>query len=132
MAGYSKTTLIQKLGIKAGSKVFIFQAPAEVAEILTPLPEGVKVLKKLGSDVDYIHYFAESISLLESAFAGLKAGLAKDGMLWISWRKGKKGTDLTENDVRRIALAHGLVDVKVCAIDETWSGLKLVYRVKDR
>jgi len=83
---------------------------------------------------DFIHFFATRRRQLEQKFAALKKALAKDGMLWISWPKGSSGvaTDLNENVVREIGLARGLVDVKVCAIDSVWSGLKFVYRLRDR
>ena len=106
--------------------------PQEIRRSLEPLPGNFVLRKSLGTDTDFIHSFAESIADLESTFPSLKESLAKDGTLWISWRKGKNNTDLTEGDVRRIALKNGLVDVKVCAVDETWSGLKLVFRLKDR
>lgn len=132
MAGYSKTPLIEKLAIKAGMKVAFLRMPPRVRAAIRPLPPKRKVSQEAGEGMDYVHYFAESIAELEGAFAALKASLNAGGMLWISWRKGKKRTNLTENDVRAIALRGGLVDVKVCAVDKTWSGLKLVYRVKDR
>jgi hypothetical protein len=132
MAGYSKTPLAGKLGLKAGMRAAFVNAPDSVLSILQPLPDGVIVLKRPGREMDYVHFFAESERELAAAFVGLKASLAKTGMLWVSWRKGKKGTDVTETQVRAVALGGGLVDVKVCAVDEVWSGLKLVYRLKDR
>jgi len=132
MAGYSKTPLIQKLGLKPGMRASWMRVPQSVMELLQPLPTDLTLLKTPAKEMDYVHFFAESIADLEKNFPSLKQSLAKTGTLWISWRKGKNNTDLTDNDVRRIALEHGLVDVKVCAVDETWSGLKLVYRVKDR
>ena len=131
MPGYSRTPLVQKLGIKPGMRAAFLRMPASVLALLAPLPE-IQQLKSPRGDMDYLHYFADSVADLEKALPGLKKSLAKSGLLWISWRKGKINTDLTENDVRRLALAQGLVDVKVCAIDDTWSGLKLVYRLKDR
>jgi hypothetical protein len=132
MAGYSKTPLVQKLGLKPGMRAAFLRAPESVAASLEPLPENISLLKAAAKEMDYIHFFAESVADLEKHFAALKKSLAKTGTLWISWRKGKNNTDLSDHDVRRIALEHGLVDVKVCAVDETWSGLKLVYRLKDR
>jgi hypothetical protein len=132
MAGYSKTPLVVKLGLKAGMQAVFLRMPAEVRGVLDPLPEGVLVGKRLTGELDYVHFFAEDCADLREHFAALKAALAKDGMLWVSWRKNKNGTDLTENFVREMALQHGLVDVKVCAVNEVWSGLKLVYRLKDR
>jgi len=132
MAGYSKTPLTQKLGLKPGMSVYFRNMPATVFEELSPLPEKITVAESLPSDVDFIHFFAESVADLAKNFPALKKSLAKSGLLWVSWRKGRRNTDLTENDVRALALKSGLVDVKVCAVDETWSGLKLVYRLKDR
>ena len=132
MAGYSGKTLAQKLGLKPHMRVVFLRMPGSVGESLQPLPADLVVLKALAKEMDYVHYFADQTADLEGMMAKLKEALAKDGSLWISWRKGRKGTDLTENAVRLLALAAGLVDVKVCAVDETWSGLKLVYRVKDR
>src|SRR5262245_22394843 len=106
--------------------------PESVRRALEPFPPDFRLLKTPSWEMDYLHYFAESVADLEAKFDPLKRALAKTGMLWISWRKGRKSPELTENDVRQIAIERGLVDVKVCAVDETWSGLKLVYRVKDR
>lgn len=131
MAGYSKTPLIGKLGLKPGMKVAFVAMPAEVRDAIA-LPNEVAVLKRPGTEMDYVHYFAESEAKLTEVFPALKQSLSRHGMLWISWRKGKKGTEITEDIVRKVALQNGLVDAKVCAIDETWSALKLVYRVKDR
>jgi len=106
--------------------------PESVTTAIGPLPENVTLLQRPAPGTDFIHYFAESEAQLTQAFPVLKKSLSKTGALWISWRKGKNGTDLTETTVRAIALDGGLVDVKVCAVDEIWSGLKLVYRLKDR
>jgi hypothetical protein len=136
MAGYSKRSLADKLGIKPGHTVLIFNAPEGYAQTLGPLPEGVSLRSSLRGVLDVIHFFTASRAEFESKFLSLKSHLAKDGMLWVSWPKGGAKaaikTDMNENIVRDFALAHGLVDVKVAAIDETWSGLKLVYRLKDR
>jgi hypothetical protein len=132
MAGYSKTPLIQKLGIKPGMRVALLHMPDSVLRELGPLPVGITMLKEPAAESDYIHLFAEKESDLRETMPRLKEALNKNGLLWISWRKGRVNTDLSENVVRELALKNGLVDVKVCAIDETWSGLKLVYRLKDR
>ncbi len=132
MAGYSQTALIAKLGIKPGMKVALMHMPESIATTISPLPQNVTLLRRPGAETDYIHYFADSEAQLRNAFPALKKSLSKTGALWISWRKGKNSTDLTETIVRAIALRGGLVDVKVCAVDQTWSGLKLVYRLKDR
>ena len=134
MAGYSKRSLVDKLGIKEGHRVAILGAPAGYAKILGELPPKVEPVKELRGENDFLHFFTKSRPALERKFPALKSSLAQTGTLWISWPKGSSGvpTDLNENFVREIGLSNGLVDVKVCAIDETWSGLKFVYRVKDR
>jgi hypothetical protein len=134
MAGYSKRTLVDKLGIKKGCRVAILGEPAGCAKTLEKLPPQVKPDRDLSGEKDIIHFFTKSRLELGGKFPALKACLAQTGMLWISWPKGSSGvaTDLNENVVREFGLSNGLVDVKVCAVDEIWSGLKFVYRVKDR
>jgi hypothetical protein len=134
MAGYSATPLIKKLGIKPGMSLCILNAPETYAETLGPLPDAITLSKTLRGELDFIHFFTRSKAAYEGKFDQLKTHLAKGGMLWISWPKkaSKVVTDMTEDVVREYALSHGLVDVKVAAIDEVWSGLKLVYRLKDR
>jgi len=133
-AGYSKRSLVEKLGIKAGAKMIVLNPPPNYAETLGTLPPNTTVVDKLESQLDFIQFFTKESAELEKRFRALKKALAPDGMLWISWPKGaaKVQTDLNENIVREIGLYHQLVDVKVCAIDEIWSGLKFVYRLKDR
>jgi hypothetical protein len=130
MAGYSQKSLAQKLGLKGGMRALLRNMPPDVLARLQPLPKDFTLLKKSGNDLDYVHCFAESAAELEAVLPGLKAALRSDGMLWVSWRKGRK--EFSETHVRQCALAAGLVDVKVCAVDETWSGLKLVIRLRDR
>jgi hypothetical protein len=133
-AGYSKKSLVDKLGIKDRKKVAILNSPANYSATLGPLPKNVVAVKKLQTGIDFIHFFSKQRHEIETKFSSLKQALAQDGILWISWPKGASGvaTDLTENIVREIGLKNGLVDIKVCAVDETWSGLKFVYRLKDR
>jgi hypothetical protein len=133
-AGYSPRALVDKLGIKPGARIALLGAPAGYDTVLGPLPAGVARAKALRGPLDLIQFFTTRASDLQSRFPALKRAMAIDGALWVSWpkRASKVATDLTEDDVRRIALAHGLVDVKVCAVDEIWSGLKLVYRLADR
>ena len=133
-AGYSKRPLVQKLGIKSGSKIIILNAPPDYDQTLGPLPDGVTLAKTLDDPLDFIHFFTKSNIELESRFNDLKQALAYDGMLWISWPKkaSKVETDLDENIIRDTGLAKGLVDVKVAAVDAVWSGLKFVYRLEDR
>jgi hypothetical protein len=133
-AGYSKKSLVEKLGIKDGFTISIVAAPKNYATTLGKLPSGVKQSKKREGPIDFLQFFCSKRSRLEDNFPTLKEALSPSGMLWISWPKASSGvsTDLSESVVREIGLRNGLVDVKVCAVDETWSGLKFVFRVKDR
>jgi hypothetical protein len=133
-AGYSKRSLVDKLGIKDGSKIAILGAPSNYAATLGELPAHVNVSKELRGALDFVQFFSKSRKELESKFPSLKTALTMSGILWISWPKGssKTPTDLNENVVREVGLQNGLVDIKVCAVDEIWSGLKFVYRTKDR
>ena len=133
-AGYSKRPLVEKLGIKPNSNIAILNAPAGFNATLGPLPDGVVRRSKLGKPLDFIHAFFLNSKDLDLQFPVLKKALEESGALWISWPKkaAKIETDLTDNVVREIGLRHGLVDIKVCAVDEIWSGLKFVYRLKDR
>ena len=133
-AGYSGTPLPKKLGIKPGARLALLGAPAEFEAVLGDLPAGVRVLTRLGRDLDVIVFFSDSERRYRARFEAMKASLAPNGGLWIAWPKRSSGvrSDLDENLVREVALAGGLVDNKVCAIDPTWSGLRLVYRLRDR
>jgi len=133
MPGYSGTPLPKKLGIKAGFRVQLANAPAEVrAELREALAECALV--KQGDALDFVMMFTKSRVEMTKEFARIGKLLAPAGMLWVSWPKksSKVATDVDENVVREIGLAAGLVDVKVCAVTEVWSGLKFVRRVKDR
>jgi len=134
MAGYSGTPLVKKLGIKENFQVALIDAPENFVDQLEPLPANIKIVDRAQRSMDLILFFTKSASMLEKKFLKLAQSLKPDGMLWISWPKKTSGvvTDLTENIVRDIGLHAGLVDVKVCAVDEVWSGLKFVYRLKDR
>ncbi len=131
MAGYSQTPLIQKLGIKPGDNLLIKHEPAPYWEWVSPLPEGASVRK---GPVNFIHAFFVKASAFQREVLTLKKRLHPNGMIWISWPKKSSGvpTDLDENKIRDFALANGLVDIKVCAVDEVWSGLKLVIPVAKR
>lgn len=133
-AGYSQRPLIQKLGIRPGSQIAILNAPDTYNALLGPLPPGVVQHPQLVEELDFIHFFTQSADELKTQIPQLKVALAKNGMLWISWPKksSKVVTDLDENLIRDIGLSEGLVDVKVAAVDSIWSGLKFVYRVRDR
>jgi hypothetical protein len=133
--GYSGTPLIKKLGIKPGMQIAILSPPENYfAETLGLLPDGVTVHRHLQPELDFIHFFSLRSRQLAVEFPKLKAALAQDGMLWISWPKkaAKVPSDLDENLVRQIGLDNGLVDVKVAAVDAVWSGLKFVVRLADR
>lgn len=136
--GYSGTPLPKKLGIKPGMIVTLIGAPGHYADTLGDLPDGV-VIERIdaANDLDrgeMIQYFTTKADALEDDFPALKTALTPNGTLWVSWPKGaaKVPTDLNENIVREIGLKNGLVDVKVCAVDQIWSGLKFVYRSEDR
>lgn len=134
MAGYSGTPLVKKLGIKEGSKLAFLGAPDDFAEHLGKLPANVQMLTRPTKGMDFVLLFTKSAEMLKKEFPKLAKTLAPNGMLWISWPKKASGvsTDLSDNNVRQIGLVAGLVDVKVCAVTEIWSGLKFVYRVEDR
>jgi hypothetical protein len=134
MIGYSKKSLIEKLGIKPGFQLLILHAPEQYDLTLGPMPPNVNNNPDLDTPLDFIQFFTKSNLELSLEFPGLKKRLKPDGMLWISWPKGSSSlkTDLNENLVREIGLKNGLVDVKISAIDEDWSGLKFVYRIVDR
>ncbi len=133
MPGYSGTPLPKKLGIKAGFRVQLVNAPEDVRAELDESLAGCQLAKR-GEAVDFVMIFAKATSTLEKEFARMSERLAPAGMLWVSWPKKSSAvvTDLGENKIREIGLAAGLVDVKVCAVTGVWSGLKFVRRLKDR
>lgn len=134
MAGYSGTPLQKKLGLKPGMRCCVLNGPVDYFDLLHPLPEDLNWSEKLSGTFDFIHLFTRDQKLFQNKFLQAKSKIADDGMIWVSWPKksAKVETDLDENIIRDFGLKAGLVDVKVCAVDETWSGLKFVYRVKDR
>lgn len=134
MAGYSSTPLPKKLGIKEGSRVAFVNAPKGFQDYLGALPEDVQILTRLTKPLDLVLLFITAERVLARDFAKLAEKLASNGMLWIAWPKKSSGvaTDLVFERVQRIGLDAGLVDVKICAIDDTWSGLKFVIRLRDR
>ena len=139
-AGYSDRSLVDKLGLKPGAHALILDAPQDYASTLGALPESARIEWCASTDglpdheLDFIQVFLRSQDELAALVPRLKSVLEDAGMLWISWPKksSKVPTDVTEDRVREVALASGLVDVKVCAVDEVWSGLKLVRRLADR
>jgi hypothetical protein len=132
-AGYSGTPLAKKLGIKEGFKIALYNQPEYYFKLFTDFPADVKLINNK-TTVDFIHYFIKEEKQLAKEINKLKNQVEQNGMIWISWPKksSKVETDVTENVIRNIALKNGLVDIKVCAVDETWSGLKLVIPVKER
>lgn len=131
---YSGKPLAQKLGIKSGMAVGMVDAPDQYREMVGILPDGVAFCPVEEGALDVIHLFVISQNTLAEQLPYLKTKIVPNGMIWVSWYKksAKIPTDVTEDTIRDLALAIGLVDVKVCAVDETWSGLKLVIRLKDR
>jgi len=129
-AGYSGTPLCKKLGIKSGFRLKTKNAPASYLTLIAPLPDSVTVSSRLRSDVDLWHLFTVSRTELESVLSLAQQQIRRDGMIWVSWPKkaSRVPTDVTEDVIREVCLPMGLVDVKVCAVDATWSGLKLVIR----
>ena len=134
MAGYSGTPLPQKLGIKAGQKVVTMSAPAGYRKLLAPLPEKVSFASEMKAGAVFVHFFVSQRKVLEKELKRLRKLIADTGTLWVSWPKKSSGvaTDITEDTIREVALPLGFVDVKVCAVDETWSGLKLMVRRENR
>jgi hypothetical protein len=134
MAGYSGTPLSRKLGLKPQFKVAFFQLPGDVKTTLKEALSECLLVKDGQGALDFAMIFIKSQADMEQHFPKFARRLAPAGILWVSWPKKTSGlaADLNENDVRRIGLSMGLVDVKVCAVSEVWSGLKFVVRVKDR
>lgn len=132
--GYSGTPLARKLGIKEGSRLALLGAPEGFEAELDPLPAGVTVLRRMAARLDVAVLFATTRGHLERRFLPAARAVAPAGGLWIAWPKKSSGvpTDLTENVLREVGLPHGLVDTKVCAVTDVWSGLRFVWRVENR
>ncbi len=133
-SGYSGTALSKKLGYKEGFRVRLINEPANYQKLVSDLPPNVFFLNNRKSKKDLLHYFTKQVSELEGDMPLLKAEIEENGSIWISWPKktSKVETNISEDIVREIAISNGLVDIKVCAVDEIWSGLKLVIPLKDR
>lgn len=129
-AGYSGTPLAKKLGIGAGTRVLARHAPENYTALLAPLPDDVQFAARLSAAIDVLHIFAERRAVLARELEAARKGTRPDATIWVSWPKksAKVPTDITEDTIRELALPLGLVDVKVCAVNEVWSGLKLVLR----
>ncbi|MDH2345078.1 DUF3052 domain-containing protein [Bradyrhizobium sp. SSUT77] len=134
MAGYSGKPLVQKLGIKPGFCIFVDGLSVAYADVVGELPDDVRIANTARAPLDMVHVFATEAKGLAAGLRFYRKAITPDGMIWASWPKKASGvaTDVTETVVRATALANGLVDIKVCAVDEVWSGLKLVIPVKDR
>lgn len=133
-AGYSQRSLVEKLGIKEGHRLAIVEPPPGFYATLGSLADGVRPVRSSSQGIDVIILFAREADGLSRSIAKIKRSLAVSGMLWVCWPKKASAIacDLDENIVRGVGLAAGLVDVKICAVDATWSGLKFVYRLRDR
>lgn len=134
MPVYSSTPLAKKLGIKPYYKVRLINAPNYYFDLFTDLPGNIHIINDKKSKKNFIHLFVKSMHELEKHIRTVKNEIEQDGIIWISWHKksAKIPTDVTEDKIREAALANGLVDIKVCAVDDVWSGLKLVIPAKDR
>ncbi|MDH3747704.1 MAG: DUF3052 domain-containing protein [Gammaproteobacteria bacterium] len=134
MVGYSGTPLAKKLGIKEGHRIRISGAPANYLNLVSPLPKDVMISGRISQRIDIWHFFTTSYSELASKLPAMMATIQPTGAIWVSWPKKSSGvrSSVTEDSIRTIALPLGLVDIKVCAVDETWSGLKLVIRKEHR
>jgi hypothetical protein len=133
-SGYSDTPLAKKLGIKPGLKIMLINEPAHYFDLFTDMPIDVQVINDGSEKKDLIHFFTKQRQELIDLLPQLKAQIKSNGIIWVSWPKkaSKVITDITEDAIRNYAISIGLVDIKVCAVDEVWSGLKLVIPVKNR
>jgi len=132
--GYSGTPLVRKLGIKPGMRIAVVRPPDDYWELLGDLPQDVRVCGASAGRLDFMHVFGTSRARVDASVRSARARIVPAGMIWVSWPKkaSKVPTDVTEEVVRAVAFTHKLVDVKVCAVDAVWSGLKLVIRRRDR
>ncbi|HVZ55484.1 MAG TPA: hypothetical protein VG870_02400 [Chitinophagaceae bacterium] len=133
-SGYSGTPLARKLGLKDGFTVRLVNAPPYYWDLFTDIPQNLKILDRATRDLDLVHLFATNTTALHQGLPACMKQIKPDGIIWVSWPKKASGvvTDITEDTIRAFALDIGLVDVKVCAVDATWSALKLVIPVKRR
>ena len=134
MPGYSGTPLATKLGIKARMIIRVFNAPGDYAALVDPLPDGVVISSRAAKELDLVHIFTKSRSELLELLMTYQTKIKQNGVIWVSWPKKASGihSEVTEDTVREVALPLGLVDIKVCAVDDVWSGLKLVIRKENR
>src|SRR5579862_6904338 len=134
MSGYSGTPLAKKLGIKPGARLFLHAAPPNYAQLVAPLPPDVRTVPRIDGGTDLIHVFSSRRGELARLLQRARRAMRSDASVWVSWPKQASGvpSEVTEAVVRELALPLGLVDIKVCAVDEIWSGLKLVVRKAER
>jgi len=134
VAGYSGTPLAKKLGIRDGTRFYVTGAPPSFEALLEPWPTGAIVVDRVDARTDIVHFFGKSRAKLAKALVSVMKKMRSDTVIWVSWPKksSKVPTDITEDVIREVALPMGLVDIKVCAVDEVWSGLKLVIRKENR
>jgi len=134
MTGYSGTPLTQKLGIKPAMNVIVINEPANYRKLLGRGADGLEFSDRIGSGSSFVHFFTTRRSELEKQLNRLRMKIPDTGTVWVSWPKKSSGvaTDVTEDVIRAVALPLGFVDIKVCAIDQTWSGLKLMIRRTNR
>jgi hypothetical protein len=134
MSGYSGTPLAKKLGIRAGARLFLHAAPQNYRQLVAPLPAGVQTVPRIDARTDIVHVFATARVRLGTALQRARRAMRADAAIWVSWPKkaSRVATDISEDVIRELALPLGLVDIKVCAVDEQWSGLKLVLRRTER
>jgi hypothetical protein len=129
-SGYSGTALAKKLGIAENCQVCVLHAPEDYWQLLAPIPSGVVFKKTVNASTDIVHVFAKQKTSLHAELVTLRSAIKANGVIWVSWPKkaSKVPTDITEDTIRELALPLGLVDIKVCAVSEIWSGLRLVIR----
>ena len=134
MPGYSGTPLVRKLGIPAGERIVAINAPEHYAQLVADMPEGTSITNRVSERPRFVHLFVTSRADLDKRLRAFRGKLEDAGVLWVSWPKKTSGvaTDVTEDTIREVALPLGFVDVKVCAVDDTWSGLKLMIRRENR
>jgi hypothetical protein len=128
--GYSGTPLWKKLGIKPGTTVIALGAPRDYPKLVAPLPDGARIASRVPKAPAFVHVFTTSRAKLTARLTALRTSLEPDGVVWVSWpkRSANVPTDITEDTIRDVALPMGFVDIKVCAVTDVWSGLKLVIR----
>jgi hypothetical protein len=133
-SGYSGTPLFRKLGLKAGQRAYFYRPPENYFDLLAGMPEEIQIVKAIRQEVDFVQIFAQTGSELSKTLKKYRYKIKDNGMIWVSWYKkaSKIPTDITEDLIREFAFELGLVDIKVCAVDEKWSGLKLVIRKENR